>query len=381
MKNQEVPFLDLKALHSRYVDTMVGHAKDVISNAAFIGGAPVTKFENEFAAYCDAQHCIGVANGTDAILLGLDALGIGSGHEVITSANTFFATVEAIEHTGAKTVLVDCDQETWLIDPAAVEAAITPRTAAIAAVHLYGQPAPMAELRDIADRHGLALLEDCAQAHGARLNGQRIGTISDVAAFSFYPGKNLGACGDGGAVITNNEDLAQRIRVLSQHGQAEKYQHELMGYNSRLDTLQALFLSEKLKDLDADNARRRAAAARYTESLNELGDFVITPYDRAEVESVYHLYVVHVADRETLLRKLGQQGVNCAIHYPIPCHLQAACRHLGYRKGDFPNAEFNGKHCLSLPMFPTITDQQIDRVCQALADEIGKQKIPERSAA
>ncbi|MEM9479673.1 MAG: DegT/DnrJ/EryC1/StrS family aminotransferase [Verrucomicrobiota bacterium] len=380
MKN-EVPFLDLKKLHEPYTETFAEIAKETVTNAAFVGGPAVAKFEEDFAKYCDAPHCVGVANGTESMIIALDALGVGPGDEVITAANTFIATVEAIGHSGATPVFVDCESDTWLIDPKAVEAAITPKTAAIIPVHLYGQPAEMDEINRIAEKHGLAVIEDSAQAHGARYKGKRVGTLGNVASFSFYPGKNLGACGDGGAVTTRSEDLADTIRTLSQHGQSKKYYHRLLGYNSRLDALQARFLREKLVNLDRDNSNRRKAAAYYDKNLGGYGERLVTPVEKPEVEGVYHLYVVHVADRLAMLDNLKKHGVNCAFHYPVPCHLQEACADLGYSQGEFPNAEFNARHCLSLPMFPDITEEQLERVTSAVAAEIGTDSLPSTLAA
>lgn len=365
--NQEIPFLDLKLLNQRYTDRYLEITKETVNSAAFIGGASVENFENEFAAYCEAGHGIGVANGTDAIQLALLALDVGPGQEVITAANTFYATVEAIHHTGARVVLADCDINTFLIDPAAVEAAITPKTTAIVAVHLYGAPAPMKELRKIADLHNLALVEDAAQAHGARYHGKRVGSLGDIAAFSFYPGKNLGACGDGGAVVTNDSTAAEKVRTLSQHGQSAKYRHKYLGFNSRLDSLQAAFLSEKLKDLDDDNADRRKTAECYDQGLTSIDDVLSRPQIEKGSESVFHLYVVHVGDREKLQQDLQKNGVATGLHYPLACHLQEGSQSLGFEKGQFPVAEYNAEHCVSLPMFPGMTGAQIDKVITQVA--------------
>lgn len=360
--NQEIPFLDLKLLNRRYTERYLEITKDTVNNAAFIGGPNVEKFEADFATYCEAEHAVGVANGTDAIQLALLALDIGPGQEVITAANTFYATVEAIHHTGAKVVLADCDINTFLLDPVAVEAAITPKTTAIVAVHLYGAPAPMRELREIADRHNLALIEDAAQAHGARYHGKRTGSLGDIAAFSFYPGKNLGACGDGGAVVTNDSVAAEKVRTLSQHGQSAKYRHKYLGFNSRLDSMQAAFLSEKLRDLDKDNADRRRTATYYDHGLARLDDVLSCPSIEPGSESVFHLYVVHVENRERLQMDLQKRGVATGLHYPLACHLQEGSISLGYQRGQFPVSEYNAGHCVSLPMFPGMNEAQAEYV-------------------
>jgi len=363
---KQIPFLDLKELHEEYVEEFTAITKDMVANAAFIGGSTVADFEKEFAEYCNAKHCVGVANGTDALELALQALGVGAGDEVITAANTFYATVEAIANVGAIPVLADCDAETFLLDPEKAEAAVTDKTKAIIGVHLYGQAAEFSKLREIADRHDLSLVEDAAQAHGADENGQRIGTLGDVACFSFYPGKNLGACGDGGAVVTNDQAIADFVRCVGGHGQSQKYHHVKIGRNSRLDAIQAKFLSVKLKNLDRDNANRNQAAQWYAEGLADTG--LQLPVLRDGASSAFHLFVVHVEDRVVFQDLLSKRGVATALHYPIACHLQAGSQFMGYKAGDFPNAEFNAACCVSLPMFPTMTKEQVDYVCEQVKE-------------
>ncbi len=361
----QVPFLDLVAQHRPLVDELTAAFRDAVEHAAFVGGKAVEAFENEFASFCGVKHAVGVANGTDALRLAYLAAGIEPGDEVITAPNTFIATTEAISQVGAQVVFADIDPATRLLDPAAVEAAITPRTTAIVAVHLYGHPAPMDALRAIADRHELLLIEDAAQAQGARWNGKRCGSLGHVAAFSFYPGKNLGSCGEGGAVTTDDEAIARRIKVLREHGQARKYHHEVEGYNARLHAIQARFLSIKLRHLDEWNAARRRNAALYAKALSGIAGLRV-PQALPEAEPIWHLYVVETAGRDALQEALAAQGVSTGLHYPIPLHLAPAYARLGLAAGAFPHAERSCRELLSLPMFPELTAEQIAYVGEAV---------------
>ncbi|MDQ7008086.1 MAG: DegT/DnrJ/EryC1/StrS family aminotransferase [Acidobacteriota bacterium] len=354
-----VPFLDLKAQHRPLKEELMAAFADAVDNTAFVGGPAVAEFEESFARYCEAAHAIGVANGTDALRLAFLAAGIGPGDEVITAANTFIATSEAISQTGATPVFADCDPETRILDPSAAEAAITGKTKAIVPVHLYGQMAPMEDFRAIADKHSLLLIEDACQAHGARWNGRRAGSLGDLAAFSFYPGKNLGSCGEGGAVTTNNADYAARVRQLRDHGQSKKYHHQVEGYNARLHAIQARFLSIKLNHLDAWNEARRSRANRYLAALADIPG-VRLPTTRPEAEPVWHLFVIETAGRDDLQAFLGERQVQSGLHYPVALHLQPAYARLGYEKGAFPHAERSAAELLTLPIFPELTDEQID---------------------
>ncbi len=364
-----VPFLDLQAQFATIKDQVLPKVAELCAQASFVGGAEVTAFEQEFAAFCGARHCVGVANGTDAIWLTLKAMGIGPGDEVIVPVNTFFATAEAVTAVGATPVFVDCDRA-YHLDPSGVAAAVTDRTRAIIAVHLYGQTVAMEPILAIARPRGIRVIEDSAQAHGAAYRGQRTGALADAATFSFYPGKNLGAYGDGGAVVTNDQALAERVRLLSQHGSTVKYHHLVPGYNSRLDTIQAAILRIKLRHLDAWNEARGRHAAAYDRLLAHLP--VLLPKRVPETSHVFHLYVVRVPEREAVARRLLNQGVQTGIHYPVPLHLQPAYADLGLGVGSFPNAEAAAPELLSLPMFPELTESQIEHVCRALEEALGQ---------
>jgi dTDP-4-amino-4,6-dideoxygalactose transaminase len=367
LTHMNVPFVDLKEQYNSIRNELEPVLQEVFRDAAFILGKYVARFEQEFAAYCGVQHAIGVNSGTDAITLTLKALGLGPGDEVITAANTFVATVEAITHAGCKPVLVDILPDTYNMDPNALEEKITPRTRAIIPVHLYGQPSDMATIMKIAKRHDLFVIEDAAQAHGAQYQGKKVGSFGDAACFSFYPSKNLGAYGDAGAVITNNETLAVRIRQLRDHGSIKKYQHELVGYNSRLDALQAVALSIKLKHLDQWNAMRQRNAHLYGELLSRIPG-VVVPNAQQGVQHVYHLYVIRLerGDRNRLQEYLKAHGIETGIHYPQPVHLTQAFAHLGYREGDFPVAERCARSILSLPMYPELKPEQIEYVADKI---------------
>ena len=358
-----VPFVDLQAHHEPLRAELDAAVAAVGRRGDFILGAAVEAFEREFAGFIGTRHAVGVASGLSAIELALRAYGVGAGDEVITAANTFVATVMAILATGATPKLVDADASTYTMDPAALASAITPRTRAIIPVHLYGQPADLDRIVDVAARHNLLVIEDAAQAHGARYRGRHAGTFGHAAAFSFYPSKNLGAWGDAGMVVTDDRSIADRIVMLRNVGQRAKYLHALTGTNARLDTLQAAVLSVKLPHLDSWNAARRAHADRYRARLDGRVHLPVAAPDR---EHIYHLFVVEVDRRGELQQRLKAAEIDTAIHYPVPVHLQEACTSLGYRRGEFPVTEVAADRILSLPMYPEITDAQIDFVSEML---------------
>ncbi len=362
-----VPLVDLKAQYQMIQPEIDSAVARVIAHTGFIGGQEVQAFEAAFAAYQRTAHCIGVASGTAALFLVLKALDIGRGDEVITSPHTFIATVEAILQAGALPVFVDIDPVTFNLDPNQIEAAITPRTKAIMPVHLYGQIADMDAIMKVAQRYGLRVIEDAAQAHGAELSGKRAGAWGDAACFSFYPGKNLGAYGDAGAVCTNDSALADRIAKLRDHGRASKYEHDLVGCGERLDALQAAILSAKLPHLDAWNDARRRRAAWYDQALHELNG-VCTPAQMSGARHVYHIYCLAVSgDRDALLHALNAQGIGAGVHYPVPLHMQPALRFLGYEPGAFPHTERAAASIISLPIYPEMTTEQASRVVETLA--------------
>ena len=357
-----IPFNQLKPLHDLLADEISAAMQRVAESGWYILGPEVEAFEQEFAAYHQLPFAVGVASGTDAIELALRAGGIGPGDEVITVAHTAMATAAAIESSGAHPVLADIDPRRFTLDPQKARAAITARTRAIVAVHLYGQPANLDALQAIAREHSLLLIEDCAQAHGAEYKGQKVGTIGDMGTFSFYPTKNMGAYGDGGAVITRSAALADNLRKLRNYGQISRYTHQSRGTNSRLDELQAAILRVKLKHLDAHNQRRREIAAIYDGRLQA----VLTPHAAAEVQHVYHLYVIRAPQRDALMHALKAQGIGSLIHYPIPIHLQASHSSLGLGIGSLPQTEIITQEILSLPMYIGLTDAQVERVCAAI---------------
>lgn len=359
-----IPLVDLRAQYRIIKPEIDAAIERVLANTRFILGKEVQDFEEAFAVYCGARYAIGVASGTAALHLALLACGIGQGDEVITSPFTFIATAEAICHAGARPVFVDIDPVSYNLDPSRIEEAITPRTKAILPVHLYGQPADMDPLLAIARRYDLKVIEDAAQAHGAEYKGQRVGTLGGAACFSFYPGKNLGAYGDGGMVVTNDPQIAERVRMLRDHGRLSKYEHLIVGYGERLDALQAAILGVKLRHLDDWNERRRRIAAQYRELLAD-GNIQV-PQESKDVRHVYHLFVVRVRDRDATLARLKEAGIGVGVHYPIPLHLQPAFAWLGYREGDFPNAEQAAREVLSLPIYPEMTVEQMDQVAYAL---------------
>jgi dTDP-4-amino-4,6-dideoxygalactose transaminase len=361
----QVPFVDLKAQHHSIMDEITTKAIGVLERADFILGEDVARLEEEFAQYCGADYSVGVDNGLSALELLLKAYDIGPGDEVILPVNSFVATSAAVTFCGAKPVLVDIDPITYNIDPNQVEAAITPRTKAIMPVHLYGLPAEMDDIITIAEKHGVFVIEDAAQAHGATYKGKRAGSLGDAAGFSFYPGKNLGACGDAGIAVTNNPEIMRRVRAMRNCGQVEKYVHEYAPHNHRLDTIQATILRVKLKYIDMWNELRHQHAMLYNELLADVD--VVTPFMPSHMQSVWHLYVIRVNDeRDALKQYLADQGISTGIHYPIPIHLQPFYKDLGYKQGDFPITELYAEQCLSLPMYPELTDAQIEYVVEAI---------------
>jgi len=359
-----VPFVDLHRLHAPLKEAIVADIAALIDSGAFVNGEPVRAFEDAFARFCRADHVVGVASGLDALRLALLAAGIGPGDDVIVPANTFIATVEAVSQTGARPVLVDVSSRDYNLDVAAVEAAITAHTSAMLPVHLYGQLADMRSLRLVAARHGLIVLEDACQAHGASRDGLVPGEGTVGAAFSFYPGKNLGAMGDAGALATGSDVLAERVRALREHGQTAKYRHEVEGYTSRLDAIQALVLLRKLPQLVRWNDERRAVAAAYGE-LADLGDLVLPPVAPGS-EPVWHLYVVQTDDPSALAAYLAERGIATGRHYPQPTHLSPAYAALGYSPGAFPVTEQLAAHGLSLPMFAGMSPAEVELVVTSI---------------
>lgn len=361
-----VPFVDLDAQYRALEAEIWPALRRVVESRAFILGPAVTEFEQAFATYCGARHHVALGSGTDALHLALLAHGVRAGDEIITQANTFVATLEAIAYTGARIVLVDVAPPSFDIDVAAVEAAITPRTKVILPVHLYGQPAPLDELEALAAKHGITVIEDASQAHGARYRGRRVGA-ENTSCFSFYPGKNLGAYGEGGGVTTNDDAVAERLRQLRNHGSVKRYHHEEIGYNYRMDGMQGAVLGVKLPHLDRWNAERRRAAARYDALL---GDWM-RPRTPQHVEHVHHVYPVFVDDREAIALRMEEAGVQTNVHYPVACHLQPAFSSLGYDAGAFPHSERMAREELSLPMYPELTDEAIAYVVETLRKAAG----------
>lgn len=392
----KIPFLDIVTPHVELEEELGSVFKAALRTAGFVGGSMVESFESEFSTFCDVRNCIGVGSGTDALRFALVAAGIPPSSIVITVPNTFIATTEAITQAGAVPFFVDIDERTYNLDPeklrefletecaadASGERTIHRKTgapvAAVVPVHLYGQMADMDSILELAERHNLEVIEDACQAHGAKYFSQKencwrtAGSIGKAAAFSFYPGKNLGACGEAGAVTTNNHELANRVRMLRDHGQARKYFHDLEGYNGRLDAIQAGFLKTKLPHLVEWNTKRQANAARYNDSLCAQADVIRLPYEPSWSRAVYHLYVVLVEGRDELQRQLAAAGIGTGIHYPIPLHLQKAYRSLGYKAGAFPVAEAAATNILSLPMYPNLTAEQQDRVAEQLLNALAQ---------
>jgi len=365
----KVPFLDLKGEFLELRDEILSAFDRVGQSASFVQGAEVEAFEREFADFCGAKHCIALSNGTAALHVGLLAIGVQPSDEVITTPNTFIATAEAITYCGARPVFVDIDSSTGNLDVSRIERAITQRTRAIVPVHLYGRPADMDPLREIAARHGLHILEDAAQAHGACYRGRRVGALGDAAAFSFYPTKNLGACGEGGALTTGDEQIAKFARAARSHGQTTRYEHESVGYNYRMQGLQGAALRVKLRYLRAWNSRRREIAAEYRRLLR--GARVQLPADDLRDECVYHQFVIYVQNRDVLATQLAARGIETAVHYPKPLHLQPAYASLDLSRGSFPNAECACQRVLSLPIHPRLTPEQIAYVGNSVREVVG----------
>jgi len=397
--NKAIPFLDLVAPHAELMDELCATVRTALETAGFIGGPMVQGFEADFAKYCDAQHSIGVANGTDALRFAFIAAGIGNGDVVITVPNTFIATTEAISQAGAHPVFVDIDEQTYNMDPAKLQEYIElecevdsqtgrliekktgRRVTAVVPVHLYGQMADMDAILELAERYNLIVIEDACQAHGAEYFSKRenrwckAGSMGKAAAFSFYPGKNLGACGEAGGVTTNDAEIAKKIRMLRDHGQSQKYYHEIEGYNGRLDAIQAGFLRTKLKHLPDWTEKRRTAAARYQEMFGAFDEKINPPYEPSWSKAVYHLFVVRVPNRDELIKHLAAEQIGSGIHYPVPLHLQRAYDSLGYRRGDFPVTERVAAEILSLPMFPQLQEEQQRRVVSEVMSFVATEKV------
>jgi dTDP-4-amino-4,6-dideoxygalactose transaminase len=370
----KIPFVDLKAQYRQLAAEIDEAIRRVIANADFILGEDLAAFEREFATYCLVKHAVGVDSGGSALEVALRAYGIGPGDEVVTVSHTFVATVSAISSLGAQPALVEIDPRTYTIDPNCIEAAITPRTKAIIPVHLYGQTANMAAVNAIAQKHRLVVIEDACQAHGARFAGRRAGSLGDAACFSFYPGKNLGAYGDGGMVVTSNPEVAEKLRRLGNYGQRQKHHHECLGSNHRLDNLQAAVLRVKLRYLDEWNAMRKKAARLYDEMLGSI-DSIVTPYSRDAESHVYHVYAIRTPRRDALMAYLGEHGVSTGLHYPVPVHLQPWLKQLGLQTPALAITEDVASSVLSLPMFPEITEQQIGYVCDRIKDFFGRTSL------
>jgi len=364
MTDVKVPYLDLKAQYRSIKPEIDAALARVLDSCQFVLGSEVAGFEQDFAAYCGTTECIALNSGTSALHLALLAAGVGPGDEVITVPFTFVASIAAVLYAGARPVLVDIDSRSFTMDPAAIEAAITPRTKAILPVHLYGQSADMDPIMEIARRHGLIVIEDAAQAHGAKYKGRPVGSIGDMACFSFYPGKNLGAYGEGGAVTTNHAEYARTVRMLRDWGQDRKYHHLLRGYNYRMEGFQGAVLGVKLRHLEKWTEARRAIVARYNELL--AGSGVETPIEMPWGRHVYHVYTLRTDDRDGLQQTLNAAGIQTGIHYPVPAHLQPAYSDLGYGRGAFPRAEEAASQVLSLPLYPELTHDQIQTVAQSV---------------
>ena len=372
--SSKIPLLDLNRQVQGIRQELDEALQSVLEATAFVNGPSVREFESGFSAYCETSHCVGVGNGTDALEMIFRALNLQHGDEVITTPMSFIATIEPLVMLGVKPVFADIEPDTYNLDPQQVAPKITSKTKALLPVHLYGQPATMEPLLKLTAEKKLYLVEDCAQAHGAKYQNKRIGSFGHASAFSFYPGKNLGAYGDAGAVTTNDAALAEKVRMLANHGRKTKYEHDIVGTNSRLDTLHAAVLSVKLRHLDSWNAGRVCVAEAYRERLGDMTELVL-PHTAVERTHVYHQFVIRVqeaAKRDTLLQHLNGNGVGAGVHYPIPLHLQPACKFLGYKTGDFPHAEALGASCISLPMFPELTEAEIDYVASTLRAFFGK---------
>jgi dTDP-4-amino-4,6-dideoxygalactose transaminase len=358
----KVPFLDLKAQYASIKEEITSALQQVLDNTAFAGGPFVGQFEKDFASFCQCEFAIGVGSGTDALWMALLSLGIGPGDEVITTPNTFIATAEAISFCGAKPVFVDVDEKTYNMNPDLLESVINAKTKAIIPVHLFGQMSDMHRIMEIARAHELSVVEDACQAHGAEYKGKRSGSIGDVGCFSFYPGKNLGAYGEAGAIVTNNAKLAEKMRMFRDHGQRTKYYHSIVGWNARMDGFQGAILGVKLKHLATWNDARRKNAQLYDSLLADVDD-IITPVQADYGRHVYHVYAIRTRNRDELISALAEKDIFCGIHYPVPIHLQDAYKFLGYKKGSFPVAEKCAGEFVSLPMFAELSKEQINKVC------------------
>ena len=374
MSNVKIPYLDLKAQYRSIKPEIDAALERVLDSCQFVLGPEVAAFEQDFAKYCGTSECIALNSGTSALHLALLAAGVGRGDEVVTVPFTFVASVAAVEYAGAKPVLVDIDPRSFTMDPAGIEGAITSRTKAILPVHLYGQPVDMDPIMEIARRHGLVVIEDAAQAHGAKYKGKPVGSIGDLACFSFYPGKNLGAYGEGGAVTTNNVELARIVRMLRDWGQDRKYHHVLRGFNYRMEGFQGSVLGVKLRHLEAWTEARRRIAEHYNQLLANCD--VQTPEQMPWAHHVYHVYTLRIEDRDGMQSALAEQGVQTGIHYPIPVHLQPAYADLGYRTGSFPRAEAAAKQVLSLPLYPELSDKAVTEVAAAVLRAVANRAQP-----
>ncbi len=364
MSHQPVPYLDLKAQIKPLRAEIDAAISKTIDNCSFCLGPDVAQFEKDFAKYCGAEHCVAFNSGTSAEHVGLMLLGVKAGDEVITTPYTFVATSWAISYIGAKPVYVDVDDVTMNLDPKLIERAITPKTKAILPVHLYGLPFDVDAIRDIGKKYGIPLMEDACQSHGAKYKGKTVGGLGEVSCFSFYPGKNLGAFGEGGALVTNNAEFAKRARSLREHGSTVRYYHDEVGFNYRMEGIQGAVLGIKLKHLAKWTSERQRVAKRYAELLKDTP--LQLPSEPSYAESVWHLYVVRHPQREELKKHLEANGVGCALHYPLPLHLQKCYAELGYKQGSFPNAEKSANQCLSLPIYPELTEEQIQRVVEVV---------------
>lgn len=361
---QKIPCLDLKKQHQQIKTEIFEAFEKVYEKTAFSGGPFVEEFERSFAEFCQTKYAAGVSNGTTALHLAMIALGIGPGDEVIIPANTFIATAWGVSHAGATPVFVDCTADTWQIDPARIEEKISPKTKAVIGVHLYGQPCDIDAIKEICKKNDLKFIEDAAQAQGAQYKGMPVGGFGEMACFSFYPGKNLGACGEAGGITSNNEGYIKHIQSLRNHGSVTRYYHDEIGYNYRMGGLEGASLSVKLKYLQGWNNRRREIAARY---LSEINNPKINMQHQPEwADSIYHLFVITTEDKPALVKYLEQNDIIPAFHYPVPCHLQKAYASLGYKNGDFPNAEYQSAHCISLPMYAELSDEQAACVIKAI---------------
>lgn len=367
----KIPFLDLKANYLSVKDEVLKAINEVLDNTAYILGEKVTNFEKEFAKMQDVKFCYGTGSGTDGNHLALWALGIGAGDEVIVPANTFIATAWGATLCGATPIFVDCEPDSYNLDAKKIEAAISPKTKAIVAVHLYGQPADIDAIAAVAKKHQIYLVEDVAQAHLAEYKSKKVGGLGITSSFSFYPGKNLGAYGEGGAVATNDEGLALKIKMHRDHGASQKYHHELLGHNYRMEGIQGAVLGVKMKYLNDWTNKRREVAKKYKSLLSELKN-IILPAEMAYAKHVYHLFVIQAEKRDKLQTYLNENGISTGLHYPIPLHMQKCFANLGYKKGDFPVTEKLAENCLSLPMFPEMTDEQISYVCGKIKEFYSK---------